>query len=140
MSMHRLIYRSESVITGRVADIDAEMQRIADRAARANAAAGVTGAMMRLSGQIFQVLEGPSDAVEAIFERICCDQRHVRLQLLEFSQIRERAFGNWQMALVHAPASGPTANRSLRLVGSQTPAAAHVLDIILGFARGSAKT
>lgn len=129
--MHRLIYRSESVIIGRAGDIVAEVRGIAERAAVANAAVDVTGALMLSAGQFFQVLEGPTAAVEGVFERICCDRRHVRLQLLEFAPIPERVFGGWEMALVARPEAMLADVAQLRLVDGATPAAADVVAIML---------
>jgi hypothetical protein len=47
-----------------------------------------------------QVLEGPVDAVEATFERICGDLRHRSVRLLELAVAEERVFGDWAMVQI----------------------------------------
>ena len=102
LMLFRVFYRSQCVMTGSQKHIDAEVERILDVSRTANARAGLTGALMFNSSVFFQVLEGPSDQLEATFERICCDPRHNDIQLIEFNAVDSRAFTEWSMTRVDA--------------------------------------
>lgn len=64
-----------------------------------NAAAGVTGALLYHQGNVMQVLEGPSAAVEAVYARVEADPRHHGVIVLYRSAVAERAFPDWSMGL-----------------------------------------
>ena len=64
---------------------------------RNNAAVGVTGALLYTDGNIMQVLEGPTDAVEGVYARVCRDPRHRNVLVLLRSEVSERAFPDWSM-------------------------------------------
>ena len=100
MMIQRLLYRSDCVLTGTPAAIDRKVDGIVDAARAANQKADITGALMLSSGVFIQVLEGPLGAVEATFERICCDLRHRHVRLLELAVAEERVFGDWAMVQV----------------------------------------
>ena len=98
MSLFRLLYHSNSDLTGSDRTIHTMVFSIAESGAVNNARVGVTGALMFMSGVFVQLLEGPSDAVESVFERICRDTRHRRLVLLDYSATDRRVFPDSGMA------------------------------------------
>ena len=98
MSVTRLLYRSDSELTGSDRAVREAAFEIATASAVRNASEGVTGALMFVGGVFVQLLEGEASTVEAVFERICRDRRHRRLQLLDYSHGEERAFGDRDMA------------------------------------------
>lgn len=104
MFIHRLLYRSDSSLVGSPEEVERQIAAIVDLSRAANAAADLTGALLFEAGTFMQVLEGPINAVEATFERICGDLRHRRVRLLEFAVAEDRIFGAWGMARV-APGS-----------------------------------
>lgn len=62
-----------------------------------NAAAGISGMLLYHEGSFLQVLEGPEEAVEDLYERICKDRRHTEAILL-FRRVHDhRQFDNWTM-------------------------------------------
>lgn len=85
---------------GDPAEIDARVLAIVRRSQIANAEAGLTGALLFASGVFIQALEGPPDAVEKTFERICSDLRHRQVQLIDFALADQRVFEKWSMAAV----------------------------------------
>jgi hypothetical protein len=93
----RLLYRSEAAIPGSRQAIEAVVEGIVRSSGEANAAAGITGALVFASGTFIQALEGPVRSVEATFERICCDLRHRQLQLLAVATADSRVFADWAM-------------------------------------------
>lgn len=103
MEIYRLLYRSVASMDGGPAEIDAKVLAIIRRSEVENTKAGLTGALLFASGVFIQALEGPLEAVETTFERICSDLRHNQVQLIDFAAADHRAFEEWSMAAV-APA------------------------------------
>jgi len=97
MAHVRLLYRSDSELTGADRAVREAAFAIADRAAEQNALDDVTGALMFIDGVFVQVLEGEPAAVERTFEGICRDMRHRRVVVLDYSSVDERIFGAWAM-------------------------------------------
>ena len=92
MSLIRLLYRSDSGLTGSDQAVREATFAIADDAAARNDRQGVTGALMFTRGVFVQLLEGRTADVERVFERICRDPRHRRVVLLDYSEADERVF------------------------------------------------
>lgn len=77
-------------------------QEFADllNAARANNERdGITGLLLFHDGNVMQALEGPDQAVLALFERVRSDPRHHGVLTLLKEQIAERRFPDWSMSL-----------------------------------------
>jgi hypothetical protein len=62
-----------------------------------NQAAGLTGAMLYAGGHFIQTLEGPEEAVEALFDRIGRDERHRSIIVALREEIDTRVFPDWSM-------------------------------------------
>ena len=60
----------------------------------------VTGALCFLDGAYLQLLEGDRHAVQALYQTIRDDPRHTDAKVLTHTNIVERAFPNWSMALL----------------------------------------
>ena len=101
-NLFRLLYRSRWVSEGGNAPAESEVQGLLSQSRAANAAVEVTGALMLSGLNVVQALEGDPDALETTFERICCDLRHTEVELLGFSKVDERAFGEWWMGCISA--------------------------------------
>jgi hypothetical protein len=97
MANVRLLYRSDSELTGADRAVRDTAFAIADRAAKRNVLDDVTGALMFVNGVFVQVLEGEATVVEGIFERICRDMRHRRIVVLDHAITDERIFSEWSM-------------------------------------------
>jgi hypothetical protein len=100
MSLYRLLYRSEIALSGSSEEVHDQIDRIVDASARGNAACDLTGALVASGGVFIQVMEGPLPALEAVFEKVCSDLRHRRVQLIELAAAEERAFPEWRMVRV----------------------------------------
>ena len=100
--LHKLVYYSRNRIGGSADKLNAAIETILATSRVNNQAVGVTGALMFNSGCFAQVLEGPRDAVEEIFERIQQDERHGDVSLLAFDRVADRAFETWSMGFVGA--------------------------------------
>jgi hypothetical protein len=57
----------------------------------------ITGVLVATETHFLQILEGEFEALNATFERIARDTRHDKVQLLSFTEIKERQFADWAM-------------------------------------------
>ena len=96
---YRLIYRSRSLLADGGKD-EAALLAILKQARSANAALGITGALMLYDDWFAQVLEGPQNAVEALYAKIKLDPRHSGVRLNEAGPVLRQLFGKWAMAVV----------------------------------------
>lgn len=62
----------------------------------------ITGALVCRHDIYLQLLEGPADKVQAAFERILRDDRHIDMTKLMSEPVTERLFADW--AMLHDPA------------------------------------
>ena len=58
---------------------------------------GITGMLLYNDGNFIQVIEGPDDAVRALYNKIKQDSRHDNVVLLGQDPIHERQFPQWTM-------------------------------------------
>ncbi|NYZ11768.1 BLUF domain-containing protein [Azospirillum sp. RWY-5-1] len=92
--MLTIMYRSEAATLLPFS----ELTQICLTSAHKNRALGITGFLIEFDGIFLQVLEGESDAVDRLYDRIRADPRHRNVELL----LREagdtgRSFGFWAM-------------------------------------------
>lgn len=91
--MYRMIYKSRSVES-----LDWDIVRsITTTSERNNEASGLTGVLLASRTHFLQVIEGNFEDLNAVFQRICRDQRHTDLCILGYSVIDARLFGGWGM-------------------------------------------
>jgi Sensors of blue-light using FAD len=62
-----------------------------------NARLGITGMLLHKDGNFIQVLEGPDEAVNRLFETINSDERHQGTIRLLDRQVEQREFPDWSM-------------------------------------------
>ena len=91
--MHRLIYKSESIV-----GIDqSTIKDIIQRSRELNGKEEITGALLATKTHFLQVLEGEFDKVNETFIRIAKDPRHEKVQLISFAPVNTRLFEGWAM-------------------------------------------
>ena len=100
--MIRILYIS----TAREAHVQNDLAPILRVSRRNNAALNVTGLLVAGGRRFLQVLEGPADAVEQTYGRICGDARHIAPVLLSKRSIDDRLFGEWAMGFQPAGVGG----------------------------------
>jgi hypothetical protein len=103
--LRRVVYVSHTLTDE--AEMAATLDSILAAARRNNARAGVTGALLYSARRFAQVLEGPPEAVEEIFETIQCDPRHDQISVLNVTSPSVRAFADWSMAFAETPEINP---------------------------------
>lgn len=74
-----------------------ELIELLDKARRNNEALNVTGMLLYHEGSFIQVLEGDADIVEALYDKIALDSRHINAMLLYKGFSHHRNFGGWTM-------------------------------------------
>lgn len=134
MLLTRLIYAS------RAADAltPADHEQILASSRRNNAKVAVTGVLAFGAREFLQCLEGSREAVNATYNRILGDPRHLEVQLIDCREIDQRWFGEWGMHGL--PPSRLTRQRVLRYSERElfTPTrmpAANVIALLADLAR-----
>ena len=74
-----------------------ELQTLLAKARRNNARLQVTGMLLYHEQSFFQVLEGPEETINQLYQVIYNDKRHNRIIKLVQEPIQERAFDDWTM-------------------------------------------
>jgi len=97
---HELVYTS---IAHPHAMQSAELERILVGARKNNSAQGITGLLIYGRGEFVQLLEGPREAVQQVFNEIISrDQRHGGVSLVWEQAVAQRSFAEWWMGFAHA--------------------------------------
>lgn len=78
---------------------------IGEAARRNNAMQRLTGMLLLVEGEFFQVIEGPTDKVEAMFDRISNDARNEWVTPLLRERPFRRVFRAWSMGCFDLPFS-----------------------------------
>ncbi|MFN4100155.1 MAG: BLUF domain-containing protein [Pararhodobacter sp.] len=91
--LHRVIYvsASPSLLPG------GDVAELLARSRRRNAAIDVTGLLLYHDGSFLQILEGPAEKVQALFETIRQDTRHRKIITMWSGPVKDRVFPDWSM-------------------------------------------
>jgi len=131
--IYQILYCSRNRLQGKPVEIAAQVTTILQAARRNNLEAGVTGALLFNTVLFAQVLEGPLDHVEQIFEKIQCDSRPSDVTVLRSGIVEARFFAEWSMAFAGAPSeqSSPLMAATLRAgLADPSQAAEEVLSLL----------
>ncbi|MCR0981017.1 BLUF domain-containing protein [Roseomonas populi] len=128
---YRLIYVSRNALRGTPAEREEEVDRILEASRRNNTRDGITGALLFNESCFAQVLEGGSEAIHEVFERIQLDPRHSDTVVLAFEPA-PREFGGWSMAYAGGAAESSTRYHQLALPGAAEIASGRILDLLRG--------
>ncbi|GGD28791.1 BLUF domain-containing protein [Aureimonas glaciei] len=74
-----------------------EMDDVVTFAEEFNRRNGITGVLAFDGFQVVQILEGPRDVVEALYDRILKDDRHEGIVTLQNHEIEVARFPDWSM-------------------------------------------
>ena len=92
--MRQLLYTSTEAECLSFSDI----HQLLLEARRWNAKNGITGLLLHApNGRFIQLIEGDADMIEAVFARICSDQRHSDVNILLDEDVDDRLFPGWEM-------------------------------------------
>ncbi len=98
----RLVYASRANFSAGTdnATVNADVARILMQSRRNNPANGLVGALYFADGCFFQCLEGPTEAVDALYARLHDDPRHRDLKVLSRTTVERPSFTGWSMKFV----------------------------------------
>jgi len=82
-----------------------ELDRLLEVSQTLNARDGISGALLHHDGTFLQYLEGPRDAVQAVFRRIKASPLHHGVIELLDEPLERRQLAGWYMGFAQAPAS-----------------------------------
>lgn len=98
-TLYHLAYRSTAC-----PELDADgLLRILEYARAKNNRLQITGLLLIQDRQIMQFLEGPAEAVKAVYAVVERDTRHRDVTLLAAGPLTHREFPDWAMALTGQP-------------------------------------
>jgi hypothetical protein len=92
-ALRQLIYRSVAAW----ALNPAELQHLLDVARGRNEREALTGLLVYQRGRFVQWLEGPQDALQAVWASIQRDPRHTEVERLHSPRLSQRLFPDWRM-------------------------------------------
>ena len=93
-TLERLVYTS--TVPEPLGTVD--LFNILNQARQNNAIHGITGHLLYADGKFTQCIEGPSAAVERLWQSLLKDPRHEMFQVLERGPTGARRFAEWSMA------------------------------------------
>ncbi|AEP28378.1 BLUF domain-containing protein [Brumicola nitratireducens] len=96
--LYNIAYISKNAIHGNHEEIKQQISDILAKAQKNNPVRGISGALLYSGGYFCQVIEGPEDEIEELFEIIQMDDRHSDVTVLHFEPLEERGFSDWSMA------------------------------------------
>lgn len=88
-----LIYFSHSINTLTQQDFQYLLQGAQEKNARMD----ITGAIIYGQGVFLQLIEGPRDNINRLFQSISHDARHYDVSLISFKTVENRHFAHWSM-------------------------------------------
>ena len=109
MNLVELIYTSRMTKPLSMTDI----VELLDKARTHNTRNGLTGMLTFGSDRFLQALEGPPEAVNALYEKILRDPRHDHVRLLGYQAIPHRRFSTWSMGFFAYGLDGSLARAGL---------------------------
>ena len=123
-NLERVVYRSRSTLHP---DNVEELDKVFRTSIKNNRRDHVTGCLAHPDGHFVQVIEGTSNRVTSLLDRLAIDTRHTDLVVLGRWLTPSRLFSTWAMA---RPDITPLADQSFHLI-DQTGSGAQVTGILL---------
>lgn len=113
----------------------ATLSSILATARRNNPQHAITGALICRQDIYLQLLEGPAQAIDCLYESILTDNRHMDVTLLSRAEVDARMFPDW--AMLHDPAHSWHWSAEEMSSGAIVKASAEVLQSVFREARRS---
>lgn len=77
---------------------EAELVQLLTRSREYNQEMNVTGFLIYVDGSFLQWIEGPTEGIDDVYQRINSDPRHAQISAIFEGVLGERHFPNWSMA------------------------------------------
>ncbi len=97
--MKELLYTS-SVIQGFTSDM---LDAIEQKSVHNNLQDAITGVLFYDGKSFMQIIEGPEQKIDRLYDKILMDDRHNQITLLHTSYIDKRSFTDWSLRLIQVP-------------------------------------
>lgn len=110
MVLGHLLYISEAAEPMTASQLEA----IRTTSVRYNAEHDITGVLFYSAGHFVQLLEGDTEAIHTLFEKIATDPRHHHIDLLVLRPVNQRLFADWNMGLLDLGVHGPREREDLQ--------------------------
>lgn len=81
-----------------------DLDRIHHSAVNLNALDGITGLLVYNGTHFLQIVEGASDAIDDLLERLRRDPRHCDVAVVSESMVEDISFPDWSMSLIKVSA------------------------------------
>lgn len=81
-----------------------DLDKIHHSAVNLNALDGITGLLVYNGSHFLQIVEGASDAIDDLLERLRRDPRHSDIQVVDETMVDAISFPDWSMSLVKVSA------------------------------------
>ncbi|WP_210517394.1 BLUF domain-containing protein [Hymenobacter terricola] len=114
-SIYRVLYRSRATRHFSAG----QLQELLAQARPENARLAVSGMLLYSEGMFVQAIEGPEEAVRALYARIEQDPRHTRVETVSEGLMPARQFAEWSMDF--GVVEGPEVERVLGAIEGQQP-------------------
>ena len=92
-SLHQIIYIS----TASPQLTESELMKLLAGSQKRNQAREITGLLLHSDGNIIQVIEGPKNEVDTLYQKIAADSRHKGVTLISTRPIEQRDFPEYKM-------------------------------------------
>lgn len=96
----RLIYRSKTSWDSLTFLTNSLLRKLAVDSTSRNKEKDITGILLLSDESFLQVLEGPEDAVNALYCKIIQDKLHSDVTLISYEQIANKSFDEWSMRVL----------------------------------------
>ena len=94
-----------------------DIEALTVQSAEKNKALDITGVLMTSGGMFFQIIEGPSDNVDQLYEEIVKDDRHQDVLALNIDpDVSTRLFPDWSMKQVDLDVSSSIRAEPLKAI------------------------
>ncbi len=93
-TLERIVYCSRATVPTESLPVLLQILAVSQRN---NDRDGLTGALAINKGWFFQVIEGPTVALDALLRRLATDPRHADVEILSRKVVTARLFSQWSM-------------------------------------------
>lgn len=114
-NVYQILYRSQATYR----PSEAQLQEMLVLARLHNARQQITGLLLYSEGLFVQVIEGPEEAIRALYARIQRDPRHTQVETVSEGLLPRRQFAEWSMDF--GLAEDPEVERVLDAIETQRP-------------------
>ncbi len=133
----RLIYRSRSVLPGSSPGSATNLSEILRRARANNPVRNITGVLLFDDVLFLQVIEGPAENVEHVYESIARDLRHEAIEVIDYLPVESREYADFAMAFLHVTENHFPQFRKIMSMAAQGVASALCVMISEALASGA---